>query len=176
MLKKIDRCAEAVEHFVLITGQIFSWAALLLMINIVVQVVLRYVFRSDMVSLGELQWHFYAVMVMISLSYAQMKDAHVRVDLFHRNFSEKTKRILEVVSIAFFLIPLFAIVFWFGCEFTADAFRIGEKSPSPGGLRWRWAIKAFMPIGAALLLLSSLARIIRLMVGSVEVVEEGIAD
>ena len=85
------------------------------------------VFSRDMVALGELQWHFYAVMVMVSLSYAQKEDAHVRVDLFHRLFSPRAKRFIEIVGILVFFVPLFAIIFWYGCEFTHDAFRIGEK-------------------------------------------------
>ena len=176
MLKKLDTLAERIEIFVYHTGRVFSWAALFLMINIFVQVVLRYVFASDMVSLGELQWHFYAVMVMISLAYAQKENAHVRVDLFHRHFSPRAKTIIEVVGIVVFFIPLFIVVFWYGCEFTAASFRIGEKSPSPGGLPWRWAIKAFIPIGAAFLLLSSAARSIRLLTGSVKVEEDAIVD
>ena len=115
-------------------------------------------------------------MIMISLAYAQKENAHVRVDLLHSHFSPRVKTIIEVVGIVVFFIPLFLIVFWYGCEFTAASFRIGEKSPSPGGLPWRWAIKAFIPIGAAFLLLSSVARTIRLLTGSVKVEEDAIVD
>ncbi len=174
MLKKLDTLAERIEAIVGLAGRVFSWAALFLMITIIVQVVLRYGFSSDMVWLGELQWHFYAVMVMMSLAYAQKENAHVRVDLFHRHFSPNAKRIIEIVGIVVFFIPLFTIVFWYGCEFTAAAWRIGEKSPSPGGLPWRWAIKAFIPIGAVFLLLNSVARSFRLLTGSVKVEEESV--
>lgn len=176
MRKQFDRIASTTENVIRVTGRMFSWATLLLMITIIVQVVLRYVFDHDMVFLGELQWHFFAIMVMISLSFAQNHDAHVRVDLFHRRFGERTKRTIEVIGISLFLIPLFMVVLWYGWQFTGDSFRIGEKSASPGGLPWRWAIKAFMPIGAALLLLHSVARVVRLITGSATVIEEGIAD
>ncbi len=169
MIDKLDSFAQRVEEFVRRTGHLFAWAAIFLMAIIAVQVVMRYGFSRDMVALGELQWHFYAVMVMVSLSYAQKEDAHVRVDLFHRLFSPRAKRFIEIVGILVFFVPLFAIIFWYGCEFTHDAFRIGEKSPSPGGLPWRWAIKAFIPIGAALLLLNSVARVVRLCTGSYQV-------
>ena len=127
MLKKLDSLAERIETFVYHTGRVFSWAALFLTITIIVQVVLRYVFSADMVGLGELQWHFYAVMIMISLAYAQKENAHVRVDLLHSHFSPRVKTIIEVVGIVVFFIPLFLIVFWYGCEFTAASFRIGSK-------------------------------------------------
>ena len=172
MLDRLDALAEKVERVVQLLGHFFAWASVLLMVNILVQVVMRYLFSRDMIALGELQWHFYAVMVMMSISFAQKENAHVRVDLFHRRFSARTKRIIEIVGILFFFVPLFVVVFWYGLEFTQDSFRISEMSPSPGGLPWRWAIKAFIPIGAVALLLNSLARVIRLITGSATVEEQ----
>jgi len=169
MLKQLDSLAERIEIFVAHTGRVFAWTTVLLMATILVQVVLRYVFSRDLVALGELQWHFYAAMVMVSFAYAQKEDAHVRVDLWHSHFTPRLQRNIEVIAILVLLLPLFLIVFWQGCQFTADAFRIGEKSPSPGGLPWRWAIKAFIPLGAGLLVLSSIARVYRLISGSVVV-------
>jgi TRAP-type mannitol/chloroaromatic compound transport system permease small subunit len=172
MLQRLDKIAERLEAYVRITGRFFSWAALLLVFTIIVQVLLRYVFSRDLIALGELQWHFYAVMVMMSLAYSQIENAHVRVDVLHRYFSPRVKKIIEITGIVVFLMPLTAIVFWYGCRFTANSFRIGEISPSPGGMPWRWAIKAFIPIGSILLFVSSAARVIRLLAGSVVVTEE----
>ena len=167
MLQRLDKIAERVESFVRLIGRVFSWAAILLVFTIIVQVVLRYAFSRDLIALGEIQWHFYAVMVMISLAYSQLENAHVRVDVLHRFFSPRAKQIIEITGIVVFLIPLIAIVFWYGCQFTGNSYRIGEVSPSPGGLPWRWAIKAFIPIGALLLFVSSVSRVIRLLAGSV---------
>ena len=166
MLKFIDALAELVEKIVFRIGRIFSWALVLLLLAIIVNVVLRYVFSRDMIALTELQWHFYAVVVMISIAYAQKENAHVRVDLIHRHFSPGIKRIVEIFSLIILLVPLMVIVFLDGLEFAQEAFRLGEKSPAPGGLPWRWIIKAFIPIGAALLIINSTARIIRLFTGS----------
>lgn len=176
-LTKLDIFALRIEVFVGLVGRVIAWSSVLLVINIIVQVFLRYGLKKDSIAIGELEWHFYAVMVMMSLSYAQVKDAHVRVDILHRLFPPRVKQVIEIVGIGIFLIPLAAIIFWYGCDFTSDAWRIGEKSPSPGGMPWRWAIKAFIPIGAAMLMLSSIARLLRLITGSLQVPDEGhIAD
>lgn len=163
MLKKLDRLAARTEAAINKIGRAFSWVLLFLLAAILVQVLLRYVFQHDKVALTELQWHLYAIAVMVSLSYTQNRDAHVRVDLLHSHFSEKVQRKIEVTAILFLLMPLFAFLFWHGIQFTWEALRVGEKSVAPGGLPWRWTIKAFIPIGAALLLTNSFARIIRLM-------------
>ncbi len=172
MRLKIDALAEFVESIIFRIGRFFSWALVLLLVSILVNVVLRYLFSQDRVALAELQWHFYAVVVMISLAYAQKENAHVRVDLIHRHFSSRAKRVIEIISLMLLLTPLMVIVFWDGLDFTQEAYRLGEKSPAPGGLPWRWLIKAFIPIGALLLLLNSVARTIRLFTGSETVESE----
>jgi len=172
MLKLIDSFAEKVGNIVFRIGHTFSWALVLLLLAIIVNVILRYVFSRDMIALAELQWHFYAVVVMISLAYAQKENAHVRVDLIHRHFSPGIKRLVEIYSLLFLLIPLMVFVFLEGLEFTHEAFRLGEKSPAPGGLPSRWIVKAFIPIGAALLIINSVGRIIRLYTGSESVDDE----
>ena len=166
MLKLIDSFAKILGKTVYRIGRISSWALVLLLLTIIINIVLRYCFSRDMIALTELQWHLYGVLVMISLAYAQKEDAHVRVDLIHRYFSPRTKFLIEIFSLLFLLIPLMIFIFLEGIDFTKESFRLGEKSPAPGGLPWRWIIKAFIPIVAILLIINSIARIIRLSTGN----------
>ena len=163
MKKRIDLLTSSIETWVYRVGRIFSWAFVFLLLFILLQVVLRYLFNHDLTAVSELQWHYYAAAMMISLSYAQREDVHVRVDLFHRRLPLRVQQWLEAVSLLLFLVPLALFIFWHGCQFTAEAFRIGEKSPAPGGLPHRWIIKSFIPIGSGLLVVQSLARGIRLI-------------
>ncbi len=166
MIEKLRHFSGVADRLIDRTGPLFSWTLVLLLVGILIQVTLRYVFSHDLVAMSELQWHFYAVAVMISLSYAQVHGAHVRVDLFYRHFPQGLQRGIEAMAVGLLLIPLIAFIFWHGCQFTAESFRVGETSASPGGLPWRWAIKAFIPIGAGLFLVSSFALLLRLILGS----------
>jgi len=56
-----------------------------------------------------------------------------------------------------FLIPFCVIVIVSSQTFVANAFRIGEISPDPGGLPARWILKAAIPLGFILLLIQGLA-------------------
>jgi TRAP-type mannitol/chloroaromatic compound transport system permease small subunit len=49
----------------------------------------------------------------------------------------------------------------FSVPFVAASFALSEISNAPGGLPFRWAIKAMLPIGFFLLLLATLARLSR---------------
>ena len=49
----------------------------------------------------------------------------------------------------------------YSAPFVRASFELGEVSVSPGGLPYRWAIKAMLPLGFALLLLAALSRLSR---------------
>ena len=153
--------ADALDKFVLAVGSVMCWGAAVLIAVIILQVVLRYGFGHGLVLLEELQWHLYAVGVMFGLSYAQVKDSHIRVDIFHMGLSERTKRIFEIVGILIFLVPFIWIVFAHSIDFLYDSLRINERSDAPSGLPWRWAVKSVIPISFGMLALATLSRLIR---------------
>ena len=109
--------------------------------------------------LEELQWHFYGVVIMLGIFYTDLRDGHVRMDLLARKFSPKVKNAIEALGILCFLFPFLWIVMDHGIEFAYDAFRTGESSPNPGGLSYRWAIKAVIPLAMIPLFLTSIIRL-----------------
>jgi TRAP-type mannitol/chloroaromatic compound transport system permease small subunit len=142
-------------------GHGIAWVYVLLVLVIITQVVLRKGFSSGLIVLEELQWHLYAVGVMFGISYAQVNNAHVRVDLFYGGFRLKTKRIIEIIGILTLVLPFIYIIFVHSLDFVADSWRINESSSSPSGLPWRWAVKSVIPASFGLLALAVISRLIR---------------
>ena len=149
-----------IDRSILGVGSILSWGAVILIAIIILQVVLRYGFRHGLVVLEELQWHLYAVGVMFGLSFAQVKDSHIRVDILHMRMSETTQRIFEVLGILFLLLPFCWVVFYSSLDFLADSWRVDERSDAPIGLCCRWAIKAVIPLSIGMLGLAAISRLI----------------
>ena len=58
---------------------------------IVLDVLLRYIFSNTKNWVLELEWHLYALIFLIGISYALQKDEHVRVDLFYQKYTKKQK-------------------------------------------------------------------------------------
>ena len=144
-LERIGRCA--------------SWLWLLLLIVIVANVVLRYAFDQGRIEFEEIQWHLYATGFLFGLSYALKDDVHIRVDLLHERFGPTLRAWIELYGILLLLLPFIALVLIFSVSFVAVSYQLGEVSSSPGGLPYRWAIKAVLPLGFALLLLAALSRL-----------------
>jgi TRAP-type mannitol/chloroaromatic compound transport system permease small subunit len=144
--------------------KIGAWSSALnvvLIVAIIVQVVLRYGFGLGLVQLEELQWHLYAVNVVFGLSYCQVTNSHIRLDVLHDKFSRRTKEKIEIIGIFILLMPLIYVIFYHSIDFLYEAVRTGERSDSPMGLCCRWIPKALIPISMILLFLSATARVVK---------------
>jgi TRAP-type mannitol/chloroaromatic compound transport system permease small subunit len=150
-----------IDGLVVGIGKAVAWLNVALVLVILIQVIMRYGFGQGMVRLEELQWHLYAVLIMIGLSYDVVVDGHIRLDVLHRRFSPKAKEWVDVLGTIFLLLPMVVVLFVHGLDFVATSIRINEASDSPLGLPYRWIIKSFVPISMFLLGLAAISRVIR---------------
>ncbi len=157
-----DRQAFAVmlDRIVTSIGHVVMWANVALIVAIIAQVSLRYLFNENYPKLDEIQWHFYGLGTMIGLSYAMVKDSHVRVDIVHMSLRDNVKRTIEILGIVLLLAPFIYLMIDQGYDYFYESFRVNERSDSPTGLPARWAFKAVIPISFVLLALAALARLI----------------
>jgi TRAP-type mannitol/chloroaromatic compound transport system permease small subunit len=155
------RICVALDAFIQSVGHMISWLNVVLIVVILVQVILRYGFGKGMVAIEELQWHLYAILILIGLSYGLVMDVHIRMDVFRRNFSRKTQEWVELLGILFLLLPMIIVLFFHGIDFVETSWHVGERSDSPLGLPYRWAIKSMIPLSMFLLVIAALSRMIR---------------
>ncbi|GGC09609.1 hypothetical protein GCM10011352_40070 [Marinobacterium zhoushanense] len=153
--------SRAFDRFINLVSSVAHWSWLVLMLVILINVVLRYVLGEGHIELEELQWHLYAIGWLVGLSFCYVADDHVRVDLLHENLGLKTQAVIELLGILFLLLPFAAAVLWYALPFVQYSFEMNEVSMAPGGLPYRWAIKAVLVLGFALLLIAMLSRLSR---------------
>lgn len=154
----------SIDAFIERLGSAICWLNSILVLTIVVQVVLRYALGEGKVWIEELEWHFYAVLFLVGLSYCLATDTHVRLDIFHRNFSQTKKEAIDLFGMIFMVLPFFSILFYHGIDFLKTAWHVSESSPHPLGLPCWWIIKAFIPVTMFLVILAALSRIVRAVV------------
>jgi TRAP-type mannitol/chloroaromatic compound transport system permease small subunit len=148
-----------IERITDLIGEWTSWVALVIVVLMSVNVVLRYLFSVGTVWSQELEWHLLVPLILFGMSYAQRHGEHVRVDIFYAKYSERTKALVDLVS-ALLAIALSALVIWLSINYVQQAYVISEGSPDPGGIPYRFVIKSLIPVGFALLLLQSIANAI----------------
>jgi len=124
---------------------------------------MRYFFSSGSVALQELEWHLFAVIFLCGAAYTFKHDDHVRLDLFYQSrFMDAHRRAwVNLLGGIFMLVPFCCLVIYCAWPFVALSYSSLEGSPDPGGLPYRWLLKASIPAGFALLLLQGLGDILK---------------
>jgi TRAP-type mannitol/chloroaromatic compound transport system permease small subunit len=153
--------AGVLETFIDRFGRWTSWSALILVLLVANNVILRYLFRVGPVSLQELEWHLLSPIALIGMSYAMRHGEHVRVDIFYEKFSQSTRQWIDLCA-AVVTIIVSVIIIKLSLGLVEQAYKSLEGSPDPGGLPYRFLLKSFIPLGFFLLSLQALAQALQL--------------
>ncbi len=148
----------AIESFVDRVGRATSWLALVIVVLMATNVVLRYLFSYGSVWAQELEWHLLAPLILFAIAYALLKGEHVRVDVLYASFSRRNQERVNLLS-ALLCLAISLLIVYLSLHYVQQSYAIDEKSADPGGLTHRWILKAFIPAGFLLLALQSVAEI-----------------
>jgi TRAP-type mannitol/chloroaromatic compound transport system permease small subunit len=88
-------------------------------------------------------------------------DEHVRVDIFYSRFSDKTKAVVNLISMLFLIVPFSLMVVYTSSNFIYLSFLQDEISSDPGGLKYRYVIKGFIAFGFILLALGAVSEAVK---------------
>ncbi|MFY9142515.1 TRAP transporter small permease subunit [Sulfuricurvum sp.] len=138
------------------SGKIAASALILLVALVVYDASMRYLFQSGSITLQELEWHLFDVIILLSIAYTFSHDAHVRVDIFYERFTPKTKAIVNLLGSLLFVLPFSLLIIYLGIDFVALSFSQMEASADPGGLPYRFIIKSFIPLAFILMMIQTL--------------------
>ncbi|MBO9488901.1 TRAP transporter small permease subunit [Endozoicomonas sp. G2_1] len=153
--------ANKLEKLIIASANLFCWSSALLILVIIVNVVMRYGFNNGLILFEEIQWHLYAIGIMFGLSYAEITNSQVRVDVIASRLKPSTVIKWEIFGALFFALPMVYVVAYNSIDYVATAYRLNESSVSPLGLPYRWLIKAVIPSSFIMLALAVIARMIR---------------
>jgi TRAP-type mannitol/chloroaromatic compound transport system permease small subunit len=156
MLRFAARLVTTTDRFVDVVGRAFAWTSFVLVLVMAGNVLLRYVFAKGSVWAQELEWHLLVPICLVGMSFALRHGEHVRVDIFFARYPERLKLIIDMLgSLAFVIVS--ALIIWLSWRYVAQSVRIDEGSANPGGIPYRYLLKAFIPLGFAIFLAQSLA-------------------
>ena len=160
-MRQLFRIQEFLARIVTGVGKISAWLSIPLMVVIIFDVVTRRFLVLGSTKLQEGEWHLHAVLFLLCIGFTYIEDAHVRIDLLRERLSTRAKDWVELIGCIIFVIPYCLIVTYFAEDFVERSWAVGEASDSATGLPYRWAIKACLPIGLFVLLLSGITILLR---------------
>ena len=79
------------------TGRVVSWLIVFIMLNMVFEVIARYVFNNPTVWAYDTTYMMSGVLYLFTASYVLLHRGDVRVDLFYARYSARTRRIVDLV-------------------------------------------------------------------------------
>jgi TRAP-type mannitol/chloroaromatic compound transport system permease small subunit len=144
-----------------ILGNITAVLMLLMMLNVFIDVILRYFFHTGSIASQEMEWHLFSVMFLLGISYALSDESHVRVDFLYDSMGKRKKAFVNIFGTIFMLIPFALLIVYGSYEFVYDAYDFNEISEDPGGLTHRWIIKFMIPLSFVVLIISSIGYIFK---------------
>jgi len=133
----------------------------LLVVLVVYDATARYLFSEGSTALQELEWHFFDVVILLSIAYTLHQNAHVRVDILYDRFSPRVQLFIDIFATLFFILPLSFLIIYIGIHFVEMSYIQQEASSDPGGLPYRWIVKSLMPLAFVLLVLQSFQELVR---------------
>ncbi|MBU0720505.1 TRAP transporter small permease subunit [bacterium] len=147
---------DVIDKTIKYLGYFTAFIVAVLVLLVVYDATARYLFSTGSIALQELEWHLFDVIILFGIAYTLRENAHVRVDIFYVGFSQKTKALIHLVSSLFFILPFSFLIIYIGLDFVAMSFVQNEASSNPGGLEYRFLVKALMPLSFIFLSLQAL--------------------
>ena len=137
-------------------GNVLNVLMMALVCVVIVVVIGRYFFDIGSIALQELTTYLHATVFMLGISYTLKHDEHVRVDIFYRNFSEKSQAIVNVIGGLMFIFPMSIFIGWSSWDYVLASWSIMETSTENNGLPFIYLLKTVMLIMPFLLAIQGL--------------------
>ncbi|HEX6957613.1 MAG TPA: TRAP transporter small permease subunit [Ferrovibrio sp.] len=153
------RLTDGIEWINIKAGEYVAYWSLIAVFVYYYEVIARYVFNSPTNWVHESMFLMFGMQYMICGAYAYREDQHVRVDVVYAKLSPRGKAIADIISSVFFFIFTITML-WTGWRFANDAIGMGEHSFTEWGIQY-WPVKLMIPIGAALIALQGLSKLIK---------------
>jgi len=161
------------------TGRVISWLTLLMVVVTFVIVVMRYAFDTGNIALQESVIYMHSFVFLLGAAYTLKHDGHVRVDIFYRPASERTKAIINILGIILLLIPVSGFIGYISWEYVSTSWSLKEGSQEAGGIPYRYILKASLIIMPTLMILqgiSELGRCALVLRGESHLLEEDVTE
>lgn len=149
----------------------FIYLVALLTIPLVVantyEVISRYGFNAPTIWAADVTVMSYGAMFMLAASYALLKGAHVRTDIFWEKFSDRKKGWIDATCYLLLFLPVMAIIFFMSLDDFIYAVSIDERSNLS---IWRpviWPFRGVVPLAAFLLFLQGMSEFLKSLYSAV---------
>jgi TRAP-type mannitol/chloroaromatic compound transport system permease small subunit len=150
-----------IDTFTEHSGRLLAWLVVAMALLTTVIVIMRYGFNTGSMMGQEAVIYMHGSLFMLGSAYALKSGAHVRVDIFYRNFSPRAQAWVNSLGGIVFLMPLCAFIGFSSWNYVSESWIVRETSSQPGGIPAVYLLKSIIPLMAFNLFLQGLAETLR---------------
>ncbi|MFN3208558.1 MAG: TRAP transporter small permease subunit [Roseovarius sp.] len=123
-------CVRVMEGFANITGRLFAWAGLIMVLQQIVIVFVQRIFVRPDISFGfgipltyDISWWaealklHNALVVALCATYTFVQGGHVRVDLVYAAVKYRTQKVIDMIGCVIFMAPMAVLIWMYGWYF-----------------------------------------------------------
>ncbi len=137
-------------------GKLAAWLTLGMVVAQFALVLLRYVFGVGFIAVQESVTWMHALVFMLAAGVTLAEDGHVRVDIFYRDASARTKARVDLAGVVLFLWPVCGLLLTHAWPYVVNSWRALESSTEASGLPGLFLLKSLILVMPALLALQGL--------------------
>ena len=108
LLLQIEKIINRINDFF---GRGVSWLLVLMVLNVFIVVVLRYVFSFGEVWMQETYVWMHSIVFLLGAGYTLLNNGHVRIDLVYSNASRRYKALIDFIGTIVFAFPVLVFLF-----------------------------------------------------------------
>lgn len=155
--------AAGIDRVTRMIAEIVCWGLLVNALMIAGNAIMRKLFSVAWPLAFDMQWHFFAAVVLLMAAYTLQRDQHVRIDILADRLGERGLAWLDLVGIILVLLPICAAMISISWPQFVSAVLLNETRASRESMSTlpAWIIKGFIPLGFLLLALQGIAEAIR---------------
>lgn len=143
------------------SAKLVMWLVLVLIVSIVYEVIVRYVFNSPTSWSFVLSYMLGAIIVAMGLAYIHSIDFNVRIDVIYARFSPRGKLIVDLFFTLFYFFPLAFLLIKVFSQGALFAYSVKEKAFESTWYPVTWPYKSILTLGFILLLLQGIATFVK---------------
>jgi len=155
-----NKIIKIIDTFNTRQGEVTSMLVIPLLGVVIYEVFMRYVFNAPTVWGFEVTAFLYGMHYMFGLSYTDVMDGHVKVDIFSSRMPPKAQAILGIVTTCIFFLPVIACMTIFSFQFAFTAIEGWERN-STSWAPLIWPYKTVMAFTFLFLLLQGISNLLK---------------
>jgi TRAP-type mannitol/chloroaromatic compound transport system permease small subunit len=142
-------------------GMAFAWLTVFMVVATFANVMLRYLYGVSFVMLYESVLYAFAMVLTAAAGWALMTDDHVRVDIFYRSATPRTRALIDIGGCLFLLFPVLWLIWTRALPYVERSWKLREGSQEMSGIQGIYLLKTFILVFVVVLAIQGLSLVLK---------------